>query len=156
MNDRFDVSAGTPGSTRPGADRRLTILWAGLILYCLIFLSSLRYLQHLPYQASIAVGILNLAIMTGFGLAIRGVLRRRRDRADERAVSADPSRNEADHRRLKILWGGLILYGLIFLNGFRYLERLPYQALIAGGVVNLAIITVILLEIRRISKKPSL
>ena len=72
-----------------------------------------------------------------------------KDPSDVGTEGSDPSRQAADRRRLKILWGGLILYFLILLNSIRYLERVPYQAFIAAGFLNLAIMTSIGLAIRR-------
>ncbi|MGB8323244.1 MAG: hypothetical protein WCE52_09815 [Candidatus Acidiferrum sp.] len=56
-------------------------------------------------------------------------------------------------RRIRMLWAGLIVYFLIMLNAVRYAREVPYQILILGGVINLAIIMTMVIAISRAYKR---
>jgi hypothetical protein len=63
-------------------------------------------------------------------------------------------RLDFDRRRLKWLWIGAGLYFLIFLNGLRlgiaYAGKLPLVAIIFAEFLNGSILTVFILEIRKV------
>ena len=61
----------------------------------------------------------------------------------------------ADIRRVRVLWIGSALYFLILLNAFRYIYVVPYQILVVGGLVNAAIITAIVVSMRRVYRRIS-
>lgn len=67
-------------------------------------------------------------------------------------VSSSTSR-ASDRRRIRVLWIGLVLYFLIMLNALRYAYRVPYQILILGSLVNVAIILAIIVSIRRVYRR---
>lgn len=67
-------------------------------------------------------------------------------------ISPDASRKR-DVRRLRILWIGLGMYLLIMLNAMRLADAVPYQVLILGGAINLAILATIIISIKRIYKR---
>ena len=56
-------------------------------------------------------------------------------------------------RRIRMLWAGLIVYFLIMLNAIRFARVVPYQILILGGVINLAIIMTMVIALSRAYKK---
>jgi hypothetical protein len=64
---------------------------------------------------------------------------------------------EVDRRRLKSLWIGVGLYSLIFLNGLRFgfanAGELPMVIVILGEVLNVAILTTIVLSLRKVYKR---
>jgi hypothetical protein len=68
------------------------------------------------------------------------------------AASSDVTR-KADGRRIRILWVGLGIYFLIMLNTLRFAYRVPYQVLVAGGLINLAIIAAIIVSMRRVYRR---
>ena len=74
---------------------------------------------------------------------------------DENDSHSNPEseKRQADRRRLKILYMGLGLYLLIIFNGFRYAARVPYQALIAAGVLNMAIVITIVMAIVKVRRR---
>jgi len=55
----------------------------------------------------------------------------------------------SERRKLRWAWVGLGTYFLIFLNAIRYASRVPYQIFILGALLNAAIITVLILAMRR-------
>ena len=59
----------------------------------------------------------------------------------------------ADLRRIRALWIGLGLYFIITLNAMRYAKRVPYQAFIAGALVNLAIFVAFIVALKRVYKR---
>jgi hypothetical protein len=61
--------------------------------------------------------------------------------------------NDADRRKLRVLWVGAGLYFLIFLNGLRYFSQLPYQIVILGAALNAAIFTAIIVSLRKVYKR---
>jgi hypothetical protein len=54
-----------------------------------------------------------------------------------------------NRRRVRGLWVGLIAYFMIMINAFRYVHRIPYLAFLAGALVNVAIIAMFVLALRR-------
>ncbi len=63
------------------------------------------------------------------------------------------SSKNAKTRRIRMLWAGLSVYFLIMLNAFRYAREVPYQILILGGVLNLAIIMTLVNSLSRAYKR---
>jgi len=59
------------------------------------------------------------------------------------------SSKDAVVRRRRVLWVGLVVYFLIMLNAFRYVYVVPYQAVIAGSIVNMAIIVCLVQALKR-------
>lgn len=70
---------------------------------------------------------------------------------DKRDVSTfrAPSSKEAVVRRRRLLWVGLVVYFLIMLNALRYVYVVPYQAIIAGALANMAIIVSLVQALKR-------
>ena len=68
------------------------------------------------------------------------------------APSRSPSR-QADVRKLTGLWIGLVTYLIIMFNSVRLAYSVPYQILIGASVVNFAIITSIIVAMRRVYKR---
>jgi uncharacterized integral membrane protein len=62
------------------------------------------------------------------------------------------SSRDAVVRRIRVLWVALVVYFLIMLNAFRYVYVAPYQAVIAGSIVNMAIIVSLVLALKRAYK----
>jgi hypothetical protein len=64
---------------------------------------------------------------------------------------------ESDRRRLKMLWMGVGLYSLIFLNSLRMglanLGQLPLIAIILGECLNAGILATFILTLRKVYKK---
>jgi hypothetical protein len=64
---------------------------------------------------------------------------------------------EVDRRRLKLLWIGVALYSLIFLNGLRLglanAGELPLIGIILGEALNGAILTTFILTLRKVYKR---
>ncbi len=64
---------------------------------------------------------------------------------------------DGDRRRLKVLWMGTGLYSLIFLNGLRLglanAGELPPVTIILAEVLNGAILTTIVLTLRKVYKR---
>ena len=54
-------------------------------------------------------------------------------------VSSSSAR-KADVRKIRMLWIGLGVYLLIIVNALGYAHRVPYQILVGGGLVNMAIV----------------
>jgi len=73
------------------------------------------------------------------------------EKKDASTLPADSSR-DAVVRRRRVLWVALVVYFLIMLNALRYVYVVPYQAVIAGSVVNMAIIVSLVLALRRTYK----
>jgi uncharacterized integral membrane protein len=66
-------------------------------------------------------------------------------------------RMDFDRRRLKWLWIGAGLYSLIFLNGIRFgftnVSSLPLVVIVFAEALNGTILTVIVLEIRKVHRR---
>jgi tetrahydromethanopterin S-methyltransferase subunit C len=75
------------------------------------------------------------------------------DGRGEHAESAARAKRKSDLRTLRVLWVGLIMYFLIMLNGLRLADKVPYQALILGSLVNAGIIISGIVAIRRVRKR---
>jgi len=52
-------------------------------------------------------------------------------------------------RRIRLLWIGLGTYFLIILNAVRIAHRVPYQLFVLGALLNVAIVTGIVILLRR-------
>ena len=74
-----------------------------------------------------------------------------RENHNTNVVSSLPPR-DAVVRRIRVLWVALAAYFLIMLNAFRYVHSVPYQALIVGAVLNMAIIVSLVLALQRAYK----
>jgi hypothetical protein len=53
-----------------------------------------------------------------------------------------------DKRRIKLLYVGLGTWFLICLNALRLASRVPYQAFVLGGVINIAVLVTFILALR--------
>lgn len=63
------------------------------------------------------------------------------------------STKEEDVRKIRMLWIGLGTYLLIMLNALRYAHRVPYQILIGGGLINMAIVLAIIVAMTRVYRR---
>jgi hypothetical protein len=61
--------------------------------------------------------------------------------------------NDAERRRLRLLWIGAGTYFLILMNGLRFVPELPYQIAILGTAFNAIVLTVFIVEIRKVYKR---
>ena len=72
-------------------------------------------------------------------------------------IEGDTPPEYSDRRILKWLWFGVGLYSLIFLNGLRLslanAGEVPLVAVVLGDVVNGAILTALILTLRKIYKR---
>lgn len=147
----------TFNANREADRRKLQWLWIGFVLYFFIMLSALRYALAVPYQSLVLGGVLNMAIIISFVVAIRRVYRRMGGQVhpggSETSEVASNANREADRRRLRWLWVGAGLYFLIFLNGLGYAGKVPHLVLILGAVLNGAIVITIILTIRRVYRR---
>ena len=75
-------------------------------------------------------------------------------RNDGKPVGSRPTQASANSSRTRIytLWGALVVYFLIMLNALRYASVVPYQAFIAGAIVNMAIIVSLVMALQRAYK----
>lgn len=60
---------------------------------------------------------------------------------------------KADQKKLRALYIGLATYFLIMLNAARLATQVPYQLLVLGGAVNMAIIIAMVMAVVRIRKR---
>jgi len=150
------------GITQNESDRR-TMRWLviGFGCYFLLVVFALPRASVLPYQIFALYGVLNFAIMGAFIFSIRKVYLRMKGLQLPAGIEVDESttkvRMDFDRRRLKGLWIGAALYSLIFLNGLRlglaYVDRLPFVVIVLGEVLNGSILTVFILEIRKVNRR---
>lgn len=61
---------------------------------------------------------------------------------------------QADKRRIKFLYVGLVTWIVIFLNALiRYASRVPYQVFVVGSVIDLIIIVAFILALRKTCRR---
>jgi uncharacterized integral membrane protein len=73
---------------------------------------------------------------------------------DQKSKSETSTRTkDAESRRLRLLWVGLITYFLIMLNALRYVSTTPYQFVIVGALVNASILAAFIFEMRKIYRR---
>ncbi len=138
--------------------QKLKWLIVTFVLYFLLMLYALPRASALPYQIFALCGLLNFAIIGAFVFGIRKVYLRMKGLTVPRGVEVDEAtlkpRRNSDQRRLKLLWIGGAVYFLIFVNGLRlgfaYAGEVPVLVIVLGELLNGAILTVIVLEIRKI------
>jgi hypothetical protein len=143
--------------------RKLRWLITAFVCYFLLMVYALPRASVLPYQVFALCGLLNFAIILAFVLGIRKVYLRMKGLTVPEGVEVDAQtakrRMGFDQRRLKLAWIGAGTYFLIFLNGLRlgftYAGEVPVLVIILGELLNGAILTVIVLEIRKIYRKRS-
>ena len=133
------------------ADRRqIRILWAGAGLYFLILLNGLRYFGQLPYQAVILGAVLNAMIFTVFIMTIRKVRKRIRTEGKGINLTAAPATtSEAKPQNTRGLWVAAGLYFAAMLVAVQYASKVPYQLLVPGAVLNMAIVLVFVVKLRK-------
>jgi hypothetical protein len=73
------------------------------------------------------------------------------EKKDLGSVSAGQPR-DAVIRRIRVLWVALAVYFLIMLNALRYVYVVPYQAVILGSLMNMAIIVALVVALKRAYK----
>ena len=74
-----------------------------------------------------------------------------KEHQDTNGAPSVPSR-DAVVRRIRVLWVALIVYLMIILNAIHYAHSVPYQALIVGGIINMAIVVSLVLALQRAYK----
>jgi hypothetical protein len=62
-------------------------------------------------------------------------------------------KKDIERRRVRWYWIGLVTYSLILLNVVRIADMLPYQIFVLGALFNVAIITGVVVLLRRAYKK---
>jgi hypothetical protein len=60
---------------------------------------------------------------------------------------------DAERRKLRFAWIGLCTYIFVLLNGFRLIGKLPWQISVLGAALNAAIVTVLILAMRKSYRK---
>ena len=134
-----------------GDRRQIRILWAGAGLYFLILLNGLRYWGQLPYQVVILGAALNAMILTMFIMTIRKV--RKRIRTEGKGVNltddAPATTSEAKSQNVRGLWLAAGLYFAAMLVAVQYASKVPYQLLVLGGVLNMVIVLVFVVKLRK-------
>ena len=138
--------------------RKLTWLIVGFVCYFAVIVYALPKTSILPYQLLALCGLLNFAIIGAFVFGIRRVYFRMKGLTVPKGIEVDEAtlkrRRDFDQRRLKLAWIGAAVYSLIFLNGLRlgfaYAGQVPALVIVLGELLNGAILTVIVLEIRKI------
>jgi hypothetical protein len=137
--------------------QKLRRLWVSLFAYLLLVLLGLNYATALRYPILGVVGVLNMAIIFAFVLAIkRAYLRVQTQIGLEGSKASDvpsDSRRELDRRRLKWLWAGAAVYFLACLNALTYVRDLPYKVLIALSTFNAGLAVVFILELKNVYKR---
>lgn len=137
--------------------RKLRWFWISLVLYFSAIVYVLHFASKLPYQILAVGGILNMAVIISFVIAISRLYKRMRESGrpagDDGASALTKPNRETYSRAISVLWVGLGLYLLIVLNSFRYFQRMRVSLFIAGILVNVAIIAAITLAIIRAYKK---
>jgi hypothetical protein len=132
------------------ADRRqIRMLWVGGGIYFLILLNGLRYFGHLPYQIVILGAALNAMIFAVFVVTIRKVHKRMRNEGKNVTSTAPAVTSEAKPRNIRALWLAAILYFVAMLIAFQYATKVPYQVLVLGGVLNMAIVLFFVVKLRK-------
>jgi hypothetical protein len=59
-------------------------------------------------------------------------------------------RKQADKRRIKLLYIGLVMWIVVFLNAVvRYGSRVPYQVFVLGSVIDFIMIIAFILGLRK-------
>jgi hypothetical protein len=130
--------------------RRIRMLSVGGGLYFLILLNGLRYFGHLPSQIVILGAALNGMIFTVFVVTIRKV--HKRMRAEEKSITptATPTvTTEAKPRNVRALWLAASLYFMAMLIASQYATKVPYQVLVLGGILNMAIVLFFVVKLRK-------
>jgi|SRR5450432_3965446 hypothetical protein len=130
--------------------RQIRILWVGAGLYFLILLNGLRYFGQLPYQVVILGAALNAMIFTMFIVTIRKV--RKRIRTEGKGVNlkdAPATTSEAKPQNVRELWLAAGLYFAAMLVAVQYASKVPYQLLVLGGVLNMVIVLVFVVKLRK-------
>jgi hypothetical protein len=64
-----------------------------------------------------------------------------------------PDPRPAGNRHVWLGWLGLFTYALIFLNGLRFAGEFPLPYFVLGSVINAAILTTLILYLRRAYRK---
>jgi hypothetical protein len=134
------------------ADRRkLRILWIGAGTYSLILLNGLRFFEELPYQVVLFGTAVNAALLIAFIMTIKKVSKRIRVGDNQnQALATTPTATRSIHRRnIQVLWGAAALYFVLMLVALQYATRLPYQALVLGGVLNMAIVITFAVKLKK-------
>jgi len=61
--------------------------------------------------------------------------------------------DKADKTKLRVLWAGVCLYVLIMVNALTLANKVPYQALIVGGLINAGIIVSMFVAMNKIRRR---
>ncbi|HEY6265956.1 MAG TPA: hypothetical protein VIW93_14235 [Candidatus Acidoferrum sp.] len=149
--------------TNPKEPDRRKFRWLimGFVCYFLFMVYALPRATLLPPRIFALCGILNFALIGAFVFDIKRVYLRMKGLTLPEGVEVDETtaklRMDFDRRRLKWLWIGAGLYSLIFLNGIRFgftnVSSLPLVVIVFAETVNGTILTVIVLEIRKVHRR---
>src|SRR5260370_34391513 len=112
-----------------GTNRKIPALWAGLIVWCLIFFTSARFLIMLPASVFVVLALVNFAVIGVLVLALRNAYRDRDPSNSARSI-------EPADRKISALWGLLIIWSLTLLNVIRLIRVIPIAAFILGVLIN--------------------
>jgi hypothetical protein len=133
-----------------GDRRQIRILWAGAGLYFLILLNGLRYFGRLPYQVVILGAALNAMIFSMFIMTIRKVRKRTRTEGKGINLTAAPATtSEAKPQNVRGLWVAAGLYFAAMLVAVQYASKVPHQLSVPGAVLNMAIVLVFVIKLRK-------
>lgn len=129
--------------------RRLLALWLGSGLYFLILLSNLHYVGRLPPQILVLGLIFNGAIFATFLFAIRQTYKRIQNQSETGVLDAPTApRTVVEQQKIRRLWFAAGLYFILMLVAIQYAAKAPYQLLVVGSILNMAIILTFVMSLR--------
>lgn len=134
------------------ADRRkLRLLWIGAGTYVAILLNGLRFFAEIPYQVVLLGTALNAMILIALIVTIRKVYKRigSGNVQDQALTATPPARSSVNRQNIRVLWVAAGLYFMLMLIAFQYASRVPYQVLVLGGVLNMAIVLTFVVKLRK-------
>lgn len=129
---------------------RLLALRCGAGLYILILANEVRYVGKIPLLALVAGALLNGAILATFIVALRRTQRANEDQAKiVPSTSGQTIATEHRPRNVRSLWIAAGLYFAAMLVAVQYATRIPPQFLALAGILNMAIILIFVVKLRK-------
>jgi hypothetical protein len=131
--------------------RRLRLLWIGAATYFLILVNGLRFFAEVPYQFVLLGMIVNAIMLTALVVTIRKVYKRIQSGDAQIQVPAPtPSATySAKPQNVRALWLAAGFYFVLMVIAFQYATRVPYQVLVLGAVLNMAIVLTFVVKLRK-------
>jgi hypothetical protein len=131
--------------------RRLRLLWIGGGTYFLILINGLRFFAEVPFQIAILGTVVNAIILTTLIVTIRKVYKRiGSSEPQNQAPAATPNvAYSTKPRNIRVLWFAAGLYFVFMLIVAQYATKAPYQVLVLGAVLNMAIVLTFVVKLRK-------